>query len=169
MPAYSGIALEHHRISIFRNFFERQRIGCSFCSELHIFLCAVRSKNLFYPFQVLWYIHMGERRRFTENTQHCKCSFPCHRKECGSVLSGVQHSKQQIDFLTLLIHLFNGIRRNIQRITGKSADRKCFTLIYDRILPKVQCHHFSIHAYPPVLFFHFLIISCKCEEIYVLR
>jgi len=67
MPAYSGIALEHHRISIFRNFFERQGIGCGFYGELHIFQRIVRSKNLFYPFPVLWYIHIGERRRFAEN------------------------------------------------------------------------------------------------------
>ena len=65
------------------------------------------------------------------------------------------YSKQQIDFLALLVHLCDGIRRDIQRITGKHADRECFALIYDRILPEVQCHQFLVHAYPPVLFFHF--------------
>ena len=92
----------------------------------------------------------------TENIQHCQCSFPCHRKERRSVLSGVQQTKQQIDFFALLVHLSNGIRRNIQRITGKSAGRKCFVLIYDRILPKIQCHQFLIHARPPVPVFSFL-------------
>ena len=32
---------------------------------------------------------LGERRRFTENTQHCQSIVPCYRKECGSVLPGV--------------------------------------------------------------------------------
>ena len=155
MPEYSGIALEHHRIGISRNFFKLQGVGCGFYGKLHIFQSIVRSKDFFNLFSVFWNIHVGERRCFTENIKHRQSSFPCHRKECRSVLSGVQHSKQQIDFFALLIHLCNGIRRNIQRITGKSADRECFALIYDRILPKIQCHQFLIHACPLVLFFYF--------------
>jgi len=67
MPKHSSITLEYDCISIVRNFFERQGIGCGFYSELHIFQRIVRSKNPFYPFPVLWYIHIGERRRFAEN------------------------------------------------------------------------------------------------------
>ena len=115
----------------------------------------IRSKDPFYPFSVFWNIHIGEWRRFTENIQHCQSSFPYHRKECRSILFRIHRPKHKIDFLALLVHFRNGIRRNIQRITGKSTDRKCFSLIYDRILPKIQCHKFLIHACPPVLFFHF--------------
>ena len=155
MPEYSGIALEHHRIRIFWNFFKLQGVGCGFYSKLHIFQHIVGSKDFFNPFSVFWNVHVGKRRSFAENIQHFQSSVPCHRKERRSILSCVQHTKQQIDFLALLVHLGKSICRNIQRITGKSADRKCFALIYDRILPKIQCHQFLIHTRPPVLFFHF--------------
>ena len=123
MPEYSGIALEYHRICIFWNFFKLQGVGCGFYGKLHIFQRIVRSKDFFNLFSVFWNIHVGERRYFTENTQHYQSGIPCHRKECRSVLSCVQHTKQQIDFLALLVHLGKSICRNIQRITGKSADR----------------------------------------------
>ena len=55
---------------------------------------------------IAWNSLVGEWRRFAENIWHRQSSSPCHRKECGSILS-------------------------------------CF--------------------------FIFLIISCECEEIYVLR
>ena len=89
MPKHSSITLEYDCIGIVRNFFERQGIGCGFYGELHIFQRIVRSKNLFYPFPVLWYIHIGERRSFAENIQHRQSSFPCNRTECRSILSGV--------------------------------------------------------------------------------
>ena len=67
MPENCGIALEHHRIGKVLDFFKLQRIGCGFYGELHIFQSIVRSKDPFYPYPVLWYIHIGERRRSAEN------------------------------------------------------------------------------------------------------
>ena len=51
---YSGIALEHHRIRIFWNFFKLQGVGCGFYSKLHIFQHIVGSKDFFNPFSVFW-------------------------------------------------------------------------------------------------------------------
>ena len=67
------------------------------------------------------------------------------------------YQRSELDYL---VHFCNSIRRNIQRITGKSTDRKYFALIYDRILPEVQCHQFLVHAYLLSCFFTFLIVSC---------
>ena len=89
MPENCGIALEHHRISIFWNFFKLQGISCGFYGKLHIFQSIVRSKDFFNLLSVFWNIHVGERRCFTENTQHCQSGIPCHRKECRSILSCV--------------------------------------------------------------------------------
>ena len=89
MPENCGIALEHHRIGKVLDFFKLQRIGCGFYGKLHIFQCIVRSKDFFNPFSVFWDIHIGERRRLTENTKHRQSSFPCHRTECRRILTGV--------------------------------------------------------------------------------
>ena len=53
MPKHSSITLEYDCISIVRNFFERQGIGCGFYGELHIFQRIVHSKDFFNPFSVL--------------------------------------------------------------------------------------------------------------------
>ena len=89
MPEYSSISLEHHCIGIVRDSFKLQGISCGFYGKLHIFQRIVRSKDFFNPFSMFWNIHIGERRRFAENIHHCQHSFLCHRKECGSILSGV--------------------------------------------------------------------------------
>lgn len=89
MPKHSSIALKHDCIGIVRDFFKLQGIGCGFYGELNIFSCIVRSKDFFNPLSVFWDIHIGERRRLTENTKHRQSSFPCHRTECRRILTGV--------------------------------------------------------------------------------
>ncbi|WP_217638841.1 hypothetical protein [Bacteroides ovatus] len=104
---------------------------------------------------MLWNVHIRKRRGDAENIKHRQCSFPYHWKQCRSILSGVQLSQQQIDFVTLLVHPGKGIGGYIQRITGKCAGGQRFILVYDRILPEIQRHQFLIHIRPPVLFSFF--------------